>query len=110
MLLGETLAGTGAQSYEGFWMPAGGNEGIAAVEVFYVSVASRFTVALETKSSDETDGSTATLASVSISSTTPGIFKFDVSGAKDLVRYTVSSEVGAAVIHFQLCQPLWAPN
>jgi hypothetical protein len=110
MLLGETLSAAGSETYEGFWMPAGGNDGVAAVEVFYVSTASRFTVHLDTKSSDEVDSAAASRGSVDIDSTTPGIFRFEVTNAKDLVRYRVVSEIGAAAIHFQFSQPLWAPN
>lgn len=92
-------------------MPAGGNDGVAAIETFSVSTASRFTVHLDTKSSDDADpGTPSSIGNVDIDSTTPGVFKFDVSDAKDLVRYRIVSRTGAATMHFQFSQPLWAPN
>jgi hypothetical protein len=111
MLLGETFQANAGEGVTGFWMPAGGNNGVAAVEVFYVSAASVFDVIMETKSSDQADSSAAQIGSVTISSTTPGVQKFDVADAKDLVRYRVGcSDDATQRIHFQFAQPLWAPN
>ena len=110
MILGETVTASAAsQNFYGFWMPAGGNDGVGGCEVFYASSAAVFTVHLETKSSDESDASPSSIGSVSISSTTPGNYKFDVSNALDLVRYRVVSSRDAT-IHLQYAQPLWAPN
>lgn len=113
MLLGETIASdeSGDTDYYGFWMPAGGNDGVAAVEVFLLSTASAFKVYLQTKSSDEADPgpSSNLIGNVTLSSTTPQLYKFDVNGAKDLVRYRVEMlDVGS--VHLQFSQPLWSPN
>ena len=116
MLLGETLAIDltipSGGPYYGPWMRAGGNKGIGAIETFYVSAASAFSLEMETKSSDQIDSSFVSLgAATTISSTTPGIFKYDASGAKDLVRYKINSlGLGTAYMHFQFSQPLWSPN
>ena len=111
MLLGELISTR--EDYKGFWMPAGGNDGVAAVEVFLNTVASSADVHLETKSSDEDDSAAVSIGSATISAVTvtvPSVnYKFDVANAKDLVRYTV---VGAetAMLHLQFAQPLWQPN
>lgn len=110
LLLGETVASDGAVKYEGFWMPAGGNDGVAAIEVFYVSAANQYTVHLDTKSSDEDDSGASSIGSQLVDSTTPGLFQFKVTNAQDLVRYRVVNSTGSAVMHFQLSQPLWSPN
>lgn len=112
MLLGETiLASSENGSYNGFWMPAGGNDGVGAAEVFEVEAANAFEVHLDTKSSDEDDSSATSIGSATIDSTTPKVFKFDVADAKDLVRYRVKFVgSGTKYVHLQFCQPLWAPN
>lgn len=112
MLLGETIASLGEDSlyYTGFWMPAGGNDGVAAVEVFLLSAASKFKVYLQTKSSDQADSSASDIGNVTPSSTTPQTYKFDVASAKDLVRYRVEVLEAGHYAHLQFCQPLWAPN
>jgi hypothetical protein len=110
MLLGETLAGGAVDTtYEGFWMPAGGNDGVAAIEIFHMSAASAVTVTMQTKSSDEDNSSPTPIGSATVTSTTPDITRFPVEDALDLVRYTVEVSAGESV-HFQLTQPLWAPN
>jgi len=112
MLLGETVVATGAKTFYGYWMQAGGNDGVAAAEVFYNSVADAFTVLLETKSSDEPDSAATNLGSgvlVTAAGGTPTTYQMLVSNAKDLVRYKlVSSKDG--IIHIQYAQPLWQPN
>lgn len=115
MMLGETLAADeGAQFYYGFWMPAGGNDGVGGFEVFHNPVASAFIVSMETKSSDQPDSAAASIGNVLISSTSAANYKFDVANAKDLVRYQVESTDAAgltpASIHLQFAQPLWHPN
>lgn len=110
LLLGETVVANDAgQSIDGYWMPAGGNDGVAGFEVFYLSAANGFEVILDTKKSDEADTSATQIGSLAVSSTTPQNYKFDVANAKDLVRYRVYSR-GAAVMHVQFAQPLWQPN
>lgn len=111
MLLGETLAADGASvAYYGPWMPAGGNDGVAAVEVFLVSGASHWSVLMETKKSDEDDSAVSgNIGTVTLSSGAPAMYKFDLINAEDLVRYRIDS-LDRASIHFQFCQPLWAPN
>jgi ApbE superfamily uncharacterized protein (UPF0280 family) len=112
MLLGETVvASATSQKNLGFWMPAGGNDGVGGVEVFYASHGGAFDVGMETKSSDEADAAATSIGSVSIgsSTTTPATYKFDVTNAKDLVRYAVTSTRDAR-IHLQYAQPLWHPN
>ena len=112
-ILGETVAAQAAASPDvlGFWMPARGNDGVAAIEVFYISAASAFTVHLDTKSSDAADSGASSIGNATISSTTPQVFKWDVSDAKDLVRYRiVASGENTEYMHFQLTEPLWAPN
>jgi hypothetical protein len=64
---------------------------------------------MQTKSSDGIDSSATEIGTGTVSSTTPGVFKFDVDDAQDLVRYTVEITSNQTV-HFQLTQPLWAPN
>ena len=117
MMLGETLTcdlqASSSQEFFGFWMPAGGNEGVGAVETFFVSASNEWTVSMQTKSSDAVDPASATgiIGSVNVTSTTPQVFKFDLLNAKDLVRYIVSCGADTlSHIHFQLAQPLWAPN
>ena len=111
MLLGETIQTAVAQGHFGFWMPAGGNDGVAGFEVFQTTSSSLFTVHLETKSSDQADSSATSIGNASVGSTTPGPYKFDVSNARDLVRYRLSSTGdGDASIHLQFAQPLWQPN
>lgn len=115
MLLGETIVSNSGSSganrvHYGFWMPAGGNQGVAAVEVFRQSTISVYTVTLQTKKSDEADSAAASVGSTTI--TDLGVTQFFVSGAKDLVRYKISypSGSGPESMHVQLCQPLWSPN
>ena len=46
-----------------------------------------------------------------ISGTGRDVYKFDIDNAKDLVRYRVTCLSEAdEYLHFQFCQPLWAPN
>lgn len=112
-LLGETISASAAhQFFRGYWMPAGGNDGVAGVEVFQNSTGGAFTVHLESKSSDTDDTGASSIGSVSISAvttTTPATYKFDVSSAQDLVRYVVES-TKAGIVHMQFAQPLWHPN
>jgi hypothetical protein len=112
MLLGEAAVSSASnQRFPGFWMPAGGNDGVGGVEVFYAANGSAFEVIMETKSSDEADAAATSIGSVSISSTTttPATYKFDVANAKDLVRYTLNTTRDSR-IHLQFAQPLWHPN
>ena len=110
MLLGETIAANASnQTHTGFWMPAGGNDGVAGVEVFLQTAANAFTVHLDTKSSDEPDSAATSIGNVTLTSTSAANYKFDVSNAKDLVRYRVVSAM-AAKAHLQFAQPLWQPN
>ena len=109
-LLGELIVASAAsQTNKSFWMPAGGNNGVAGIEVFFNSDASAFTVTMQTKSSDEADSSATSIGSVTITSTSATTYKFDVSNAKDLVRYVTTSGRGGKV-HLQFAQPLWHPN
>jgi len=114
MLLGETIAGnTDTEGYyTGFWMPSGGSVGVAAYEVFVVSAANAFKVYLQTKSSDDDDSglSVSDIGNQTVGAST-GVFKFDVTGAKDLVRYRVQDLSGTGnYLHIQFAQPLWSPN
>jgi hypothetical protein len=88
-LLGELIVASGAQDSRGFWMPAGGNDGVGGVEVFLNTVSDSFEVSIETKSSDQADSSATPIGAVTINSTSPGNYKFDLANAKDLVRYVV---------------------
>jgi hypothetical protein len=108
-LLGELIVASAAQTSTGFWMPAGGNDGVAGLEVFLNTVANAFDVIVQTKSSDQTDASATTIGTVTVSSTSAASYKFDITNAKDLVRYVVSA-TKAGNIHLQLAQPLWHPN
>ena len=112
-ILGELIAASEAgQSVTGFWMPAGGNDGVAGCEVFYNSSANSFDVHLETKSSDEPDISATSIGSVTIAAagSTVTTYKFDVNDAKDLVRYRAESLKGSVRMHMQFAQPMWNPN
>jgi len=113
MILGETIQLTASgDSLDGHWMPAGGNDGVGGVEVFYVSSADVFKVHIDTKKSDETDAAASSIGSVVIDVTTPKLHKFEVKNANDLVRYRVE-RVGAdgmEFVHLQFSQPLWSPN
>jgi hypothetical protein len=110
MLLGETVrASAGGQSFHGYWMPAGGNDGVAGCEVFFTTAGTAMTVHLETKSSDQADSSATSIGSVSIASAGAATYKFDVANALDLVRYRLTSSRDAT-IHLQYAQPLWNPN
>lgn len=112
MILGETiLLDADGGMLEGFWMPAGGNDGVGGVEVFYVEGDGDFTVHMDTKKSDETDAGASSIGSVNIDSTTPKLYKFDLSNAQDLVRYrVVRTKEGPAFVHLQFSQPLWSPD
>lgn len=112
LLLGETLsASASGEKFYGFWMPARGNDGVGGVDVFNVSGTSAFKVVMETKSSDVSDASAGItdIGTVTVTSSTPQLFKLDVSDAEDLVRYRLES-LSSGSIHFQFTQPLWAPN
>lgn len=109
-LLGETLySSASGQTHFGFWMPAGGNDGVAGCEVFYSSATDAFTVYLETKSSDQDDSAATPIGSIAIASATPSTYKFDVNEAQDLVRYRIVSGK-SGYIHLQYAQPMWQPN
>lgn len=111
-ILGEiVVAADRGQMTTGYWMPAGGNDGVAGLEVFLNTVASAFKVHLDTKSSDEDDSAAASIGSVTVSAagSTPQGYKFDVAEAKDLVRYRVES-LDPGIVHLQFSQPLWQPN
>ena len=109
MLLGELVANSAAsQNYYGFRMPAGGNDGVAAIEVFEQSGSDSYKVYLQTKSSDAADSAATAIGNATIAST--GVTKFDVSNAQDLVRYRVESLGDGVFMHFQFAQPLWSPN
>jgi hypothetical protein len=113
-LLGELIVASAAQTSNGFWMPAGGNDGVAGVEVFLNTDASAFSVSVQTKSSDEADPAAGVgiIGSVTIASVTtaaPVTYKFDLSNAKDLIRYVITSS-RAGKVHMQLAQPLWHHN
>jgi len=108
-LLGELIVASAAQTSPGFWMPAGGNDGVGGVEVFLNDTANAFNVLVQTKSSDEIDSAATTIGTVTISSTSPTSYKFDLANARDLVRYVVSA-TKAGKIHLQLAQPLLHPN
>jgi hypothetical protein len=113
LLLGETIsAAAGGQTHTGYWMPAGGNDGVGGFEVFFGSVENAFVAHLDTKSSDQSDAAATSIGSASsgaVVTTTPVSLRFDVANAKDLVRYRVVS-VKAGVLHLQFAQPLWQPN
>tara|TARA_R110002096_G_scaffold13828_2_gene48649 strand:+ start:655 stop:999 length:345 start_codon:yes stop_codon:yes gene_type:complete len=111
MLLGETLSASAAnEKFYGFWMPADGNDGVGGIDVFDIEDNSDFEVIMETKSSDEDDDARVSITTVpEVISAGPGLYKFDLKDAKDLVRYRLMSKA-AGSIHFQLSQPLWAPN
>jgi hypothetical protein len=111
-LLGETIYAPAInQKNYGFWMPAGGNDGVAGCEVFYNSGGGAFTVYLETKSSDQDDSSAAPIGNVSVSAASAAAttYKFDVNNARDLVRYRIDSTRNG-YIHLQFAQPMWQPN
>lgn len=112
LLLGESLTFEINDEHHGFWMPAGGNDGVAAIEVFFADDPTEITVSMETKASDDDDASPTTIGTLVLSSATwPKVFKFDVADAQDLVRYHIENANGdPARLHFQLVQPLWAPN
>ncbi|MBK8100933.1 MAG: hypothetical protein IPK26_27940 [Planctomycetes bacterium] len=109
MLLGELIRAEAAGTVcAGHWMAAKGNDGVAGLETFYVS-ATGFTVVLQTKKSDEADSAAVDIGSGTVG-TTPGVVKFDVNDAKDLVRYAISASTGGIWMHAQFLQPMWAPN
>jgi hypothetical protein len=112
-ILGEQIvASEAAQYFTGFWMPAGGNDGVAGCEVFYNSTASSFEVQMETKSSDQEDINATVIGSTTITAAglTVTTYKFDVTNAKDLVRYVLKSLKGSVRVHLQFAQPMWNPN
>ena len=110
-LLGETVAAEEGQILYGLWMKAGGNNGVAAVEVFYNSVANVFDVVLETKSSDQPDSAAVSIGTVHITTAGSAITTYQmlIENAKDLVRYRLNAR-GTCVVHLQYAQPLWQPN
>lgn len=116
MLLGETVRLVANEQLLGYWMPSGGSEGVAAVEVFYATAANSFVVVMDTKSSDDKDAAadagTSIIGTINVTGTGRAVYKFDVVDAKDLVRYRiiVDAEADPAIMHFQFSQPLWSPN
>ena len=114
LILGESVVfgtATGfAETHYSPWMPAGGNNGVAGLEIFYLSAANELTVEMETKSSDATDTGVSSIGSLLLSSTVASIYKFDVNDAQDLVRYKLSNDDESVSIHFQFVQPFWAAN
>lgn len=113
MLLGETLAGETGARFVGYWMPAGGNYGVAAIQVFHAELdAKDLIVTIETKSSDDDDAAPNidAIGVLTITSATPQVHRFEANGAKDLVRYAVELGGDEQAVHFQLLQPTWAAN
>lgn len=110
-LLGETVAIREGNTYRGFWMQAGGNNGVAAAEVFFSTPANGFKVILETKSSDEPDSAATQIGNVTVTAavSTATSYQMLVADAKDLVRYALEA-LDDGVIHLQYAQPLWQPN
>jgi hypothetical protein len=112
-ILGELVMSSAiSQDFTGYWMPAGGNDGVAGCEVFYNSSANSFEVHMETKSSDEEDVAATSIGSVTVATagSTVSTYKFDVSNSKDLVRYRVRSLKSGICMHLQFAQPMWNPN
>ncbi len=72
-------------------MPAGGNDGVAAVEVYYAETADVVKVHIDTKKSDETDAAATSIGSAVVTSATPDLYQFKVGNAKDLVRYRIEN-------------------
>ncbi len=93
----------------GFWMPAGGNVGTAGAQVFLNTVANSADLFMDTKSSDEDDSAAMVIGNITIASTAAQTYTFDVTDAKDLVRYRLAKNVGG-MLHLQFAQPLWQPN
>lgn len=114
LILGETIRGKSPVVYLGYWMPSRGNDGAGGIETFLVSAADKFTVKLQTKTAEEADPGTSSgiIGSTSISSTTPQVFRFGVTDAKELVRYLITADDGTndQYMHFQLLTPQWAEN
>ncbi len=110
MLLGETLSTSAAnKKFYGFWMPAGGNDGVGGADVFRCSADGDFKLYMETKSSDQKDGDATTMSASATIDAAPALYKFDLAAARDLVRYRLESQAVGS-IHFQFTQPMWAPN
>ena len=112
-ILGELIAASAAgQSFRGFWIPAGGNDGVAGCEVFYNSSADSFLLYMETKSSDGDDSTASNIGVVSIATagSTITTYKFDLKDAQDLVRYRLESQKSNVRVHLQFAQPMWNPN
>lgn len=110
MLLGETLGTERTGKLYGFWMPAGGNDGVAAIQVFALNDATDLVVTMESKSSDDDDSSPVEIGTLTITSTTPAVHRFAVAGAYDLVRYAIEFGSDDQLLHFQFLQPTWAAN
>lgn len=112
MILGELIRADATGTVcTGFWMPSGGVEGVAGIEVFKVTGSgTSFTIELQTKSSDEADPTSGNIGSAAIAGGATGLIKFDVAAAKDLVRYVVTTTTTGVWMHAQFMQPMWAPN
>ena len=110
MILGETIRADATGTVcTGFWMPSAGVDGVAGVEVFYSSGAMK--VELQTKSSDEADSAATSIGTGTVAAVTVAtMVKFDVTAAKDLVRYVVTGTTVGVWMHAQFLQPMWAPN
>lgn len=110
-LLGETISAKNGTIHYGFWLQAGGNNGVAAAEVFYSSPANGFKIVLETKSSDEPDSAATPIGNITVAAavSAPTSYQMLVADAKDMVRYTLET-LDDGVIHLQYAQPLWQPN
>jgi len=110
MLLGETLAADEGATFVGNWMPAGGNSGIAAIQLFAASITDKVTLRLDSKSSDEDDAAAVEVGSRNLTSSAPDIYEFAVTDAKDLVRYVLVLQDPEHHLHFQFLQPTWAAH
>lgn len=108
MILGETVRSVApSTTHVGYWMPAGGNECVAGLDASVVT--GTFTVHLQTKNSEDADPAPGVNIIGYKSVTATGMTTFEATGAKELVRYLITS-TATATLHFQFLQPQWFPN
>jgi hypothetical protein len=113
LILGQAILGKSPAVFYGYWMSAVGSDGAGAIKVYYVSGATKFTVKLQTKTSEDADNPSASADIVGSSAITgTGITRFQVSNAKEWVRYLVTADDVSTVqtMHFDFLPPEWVRN
>lgn len=120
MIIGQTIFVDGEPviSYYSPWFARRGNAAVFVCDVIQTADVNSFDVGVETKASEESDGSAVALASEPITLTANTRTSFEVgsglagAGFKDLVRFRYDlawngSGVDLGYLHFRMLNPAW---